>query len=72
MDGNGALRCNSRHHGMHGTLEGHEEPIPRCVDLMPIPRLQGFAQQAPVGRQYFGIAVTQVLEKACRVFNVAE
>jgi hypothetical protein len=40
MDGEGALRCHDSRHGVRGALEGDEKPIPRRIDLVPIPRLE--------------------------------
>ena len=72
MPGQGALRRHGRRHSVRGALEGHEEPVPRRVDLVPLPRLEGRAQQAPVRRQYLGIPVTQVLEEEGGVLDVAK
>jgi hypothetical protein len=40
MAGHSALRRHYRRHGVCGTLESHEEPITRCVNLVPVPRLE--------------------------------
>src|SRR5262245_56378172 len=72
MAGHGALRRHRRCHGVCGTLESYEEPITRRVDLVPVPRLERLAQQAPVRRQHLGIPVTQVLQEACGGLEVTE
>jgi hypothetical protein len=43
MAGHSALRRHRRRHGVRGTLESHEEPITRRVDLVPVPRLERLA-----------------------------
>jgi hypothetical protein len=50
MAGHGVLGRHCRRHGVGGTLERHEEPITRRVDLVPVLRLERLAQQAPVHR----------------------
>jgi hypothetical protein len=43
MAGHGVLRRHSRRHGVCGTLESHEEPITRRVNLVSVPRLERLA-----------------------------
>src|SRR5215831_19541198 len=72
MPGKRALGRHCRRHGVRDTLERHEEPVSRRIDLIPLPGLKRLAEQAPVRREDLGIPVTQVLEEACGGLDVAE
>jgi hypothetical protein len=72
MGSQSALRHYGRRNGVRGAWEGYEKPVPRCVDLVAIPRLACLTQQSPVLRQHLGVPVAQALEKACGVLDVAK
>src|SRR4030095_767616 len=59
--GQGALRCHGSRHGLRGTLEGDEKPVPRRVNLVPLPRLARLTEQASVRRQDLSVLGARAL-----------
>ena len=72
MSSEGTLNIHRSRESIQSTSKCHEESVPLCVNLIPVPLLENSTQQLPVLFQQIGVAVAQLLEQARGSLDIGE